>query len=145
MSILARTIIALVTRRSGVRFEQATQNPGAAQRQLLQQIMTRNRDTDYGRAYKFSAIQTVDDYRQNVPVVGYEAIRHYIDRVTQGETNVLTAEAPLLFAQTSGTTGDPKYIPVTSTCRKGGGMKVWMHYARLAHPRAAWSSKRCRG
>jgi GH3 auxin-responsive promoter len=136
MSILARTIIALVTRRSGKRFEQATQDPVATQQQLLRQIMSQNRDTEYGRAYKFAAIQTLDDFRQNVPVVGYEAISHYIDRVTQGETNVLTAEAPLLFAQTSGTTGDPKYIPVTPTCRKGGGMKVWMHYARLAHPRA---------
>ena len=136
MSILARTIIALVTRRSGKRFEQATKDPVATQQQLLRQIMSQNRDTEYGRAYKFAAIQTIDDYRQNVPVVGYEAISHYIDRVTQGETNVLTAEAPLLFAQTSGTTGDPKYIPVTPTCRKGGGMKVWMHYARLAHPRA---------
>lgn len=98
--------------------------------------MTKNRETDYGRAYKFAAIQTIDDYRQNIPVIGYEAISHYIDRVTQGETNVLTAETPLLFAQTSGTTGAPKYIPVTNTCRKGGGMKVWMHYARIAHPQA---------
>ena len=136
MSILARTIIALVTRRSGKRFEQATKDPVATQQQLLRQIMSQNQDTEYGRAYKFAAIKTLDDYRQNVPVVGYEAINHYIDRVTLGETNVLTAEAPLLFAQTSGTTGDPKYIPVTPTCRKGGGMKVWMHYARLAHPRA---------
>jgi len=136
MSILARTIIALVTRRSGKRFEQATQDPVATQQQLLRKIISQNRDTEYGRAYKFAAIQTLDDFRQNVPVVGYEAISHYIDRVTLGETNVLTAEAPLLFAQTSGTTGDPKYIPVTPTCRKGGGMKVWMHYARLAHPRA---------
>lgn len=136
MSILARTIIALVTRRSGKRFEQATKDPVATQQQLLRQIISQNRDTEYGRAYKFATIQTLDDFRQNVPVVGYEAISHYIDRVTQGETNVLTAEAPLLFAQTSGTTGDPKYIPVTPTCRKGGGMKVWMHYARLAHPRA---------
>ncbi|MEZ4483270.1 MAG: GH3 auxin-responsive promoter family protein [Syntrophotaleaceae bacterium] len=136
MSILARTIIALVTRRSGKRFEQATKDPVATQQQLLQKIISQNRDTVYGRAYKFAAIQTLEDFRQNVPVVGYEAISHYIDRVTLGETNVLTAEAPLLFAQTSGTTGDPKYIPVTPTCRKGGGMKVWMHYARLAHPQA---------
>lgn len=136
MTLLARSIIALVTRRAGRRFEQATQNPVEAQRQLLRQVVGRNRDTVYGRAYKFAGIQTLEDYRQQVPVVGYEAIRHYIDRVTRGETNVLTAEAPLLFAQTSGTTGDPKYIPVTPTCRKGGGMKVWLHYARLAHPQA---------
>ncbi len=34
---------------------------------------------------------------------------------------MLTAEDPVLFAQTSGTTGRPKYIPVTATCRKDGG------------------------
>ena len=134
MPLLAQSIIALVARRAGRRFEQATQNPVETQRQLLRQIVAQNRDTAYGRAYNFAEIQTLDDYRRQVPFVGYEAIRPYIDRVTRGETNVLTAETPVLFAQTSGTTGDPKYIPVTPTCRKGGGMTVWMHYARKDHP-----------
>ncbi len=136
MPLLAQAIIALATRRAGQRFEQATRNPVETQQQLLEQILSRNRDTEYGRVCKFAAIRTLEEYRRHVPVVGYEAIRHYIDRVTRGETNVLTSENPVLFAQTSGTTGDPKYIPVTPTCRKGGGMTVWMHYARLAHPRA---------
>ena len=37
-----------------------------------------------------------------------------MQRVVAGEHNIFTAEAPVMFAQTSGTTGDPKYIPVTS-------------------------------
>ncbi len=67
-------------------------------------------------------------------MVDYEDIRERIDRVTRGEKGVLTAEDPVLFAQTSGTTGTPKYIPVTPTCQQGGGMTTWLHYARRDHP-----------
>ncbi len=134
MALLAQSIIALVARRAGIRFEKASRDPVAAQQQLLRQIMSRNKDTEYGRTYGFASVRSFDDYRRSVPVVEYEAIRFHIDRVTRGETNVLTAENPVLFAQTSGTTGNPKFIPVTPTCRKGGGMKVWMHYARQDHP-----------
>ena len=58
----------------------------------------------------------------------YEAIRPRIDRMTAGSSNVLTAEDPVLFAQTSGTTGQPKFIPVTPTCRSGRsrGPSSWM-------------------
>jgi hypothetical protein len=40
----------------------------------------------------------------------------------------------VLFAQTSGTTGDPKYIPVTPTCQKAGVTPTWLHFARADHP-----------
>ena len=43
----------------------------------------------------------------------YETLTPYIDRVFAGEQNVLTADDPLMFATTSGTTGRAKYIPVT--------------------------------
>ena len=31
--------------------------------------------------------------------------------------DIFTAENPIMFAQTSGTTGKPKFIPVTPTCQ----------------------------
>jgi hypothetical protein len=50
-----------------------------------------------------------------VPVSDYAALEPYIDRARAGQVDVLTAEAPLMYAMTSGTTGRPKYIPVTRT------------------------------
>ncbi|MCP5532803.1 MAG: GH3 auxin-responsive promoter family protein [Akkermansiaceae bacterium] len=132
---LAATLIALKARLGARPFQKALKDPVAAQHRLLRAILERNKDTEYGRAYQFGSIRSLGDYQGNVPVISYEDIRARIDRMTHGEANILTAEQPILFAQTSGTTGDPKYIPVTPTCRKGGGTTVWLHYARTDHPK----------
>lgn len=134
MSGVANVFIAYAARRAAAPFERAVADTRAAQNALLAERMRRNRDTDYGREYGFAEIRSLDDYAKRVPVVDYEDLRPRIDRITRGEKNVLTAEDPVLFAQTSGTTGKPKFIPVTPTCRKAGGLTVWLHYARHDHP-----------
>jgi len=131
---LAATLIALKARRCALPFIKAVGDPAAAQRDLLETILMRNRDTEYGRRYHFPALRDLADYQHAVPVVDYEGIRSEIDRMTRGEPNVLTAEAPVMFAQTSGTTGVPKFIPVTPTCQKQGGTGTWLHFARRDHP-----------
>jgi hypothetical protein len=50
-----------------------------------------------------------------VPVQHYEMLRPYIDRQRRTGEAALTAEAPIFYAQTSGTTGTPKYVPITRT------------------------------
>jgi hypothetical protein len=40
-------------------------------------------------------------------------LKSYIDRVVNGEPNVLWKGKPLYFAKTSGTTSGAKYIPLT--------------------------------
>ncbi len=135
MSWIASSLIALKARASAGPFIRALKDPAAAQRRLLGEILERNRDTEYGRAYEFARLKSPEDYRGNVPIIDYEDIRDRIERMTRGEENILTAEQPVLFAQTSGTTGTPKYIPVTPTCQKGGGTSTWLHFARRDHPR----------
>jgi len=137
MSRLASLLIRLAARSAARRFEAVTRDPAAAQQQLLRQILERNRDTEYGREYGFGAIRNLDDWRRAVPPVDYEAIRGRVERVTRGEPNVLTAESPVMFARSSGTTGEPKFIPVTPTCRgrdHAGTMRVWLHHAVGRHP-----------
>ena len=134
MAWLASTLIKLAARKSAGPFKAAAANPAEAQRKLLLNMMERNKDTVYGREHGFADVKTFEDYRKSVPIVEYDGIAGYIDRVTAGESNVLTAETPILFAQTSGTTGKPKFIPVTPTCRSGGGMTTWLHFATKDHP-----------
>jgi hypothetical protein len=131
---LAATLIALKARHCARPFLKAVGDPAVAQRELLETILRRNRDTEYGRRHRFPSIRDLEDYQREVPVVDYEAIRPEIDRMTRGEPNVLTAEAPVMFAQTSGTTGVPKFIPVTPTCQKQGGTGIWLYFARRDHP-----------
>ena len=61
----------------------------------------------------FARIRTFDDYRKAVPIRDYAGLEPWIARAAVGESNVLTAEDPVLFFMSSGTTGDSKKIPVT--------------------------------
>lgn len=83
------------------------------QNRALAQLVGDNVATEFGREHHFQNIRTVADYRKAVPIRDYAALEPWLTRVAQGESNVLTAEDPLLFFMSSGTTGGNKYIPVT--------------------------------
>ena len=108
------------------RFEGSTYDATATQRKKLLGIVRANRDTAYGKAHGFGSIEDVDDYQRNVPINTHESLTPYIDRMAAGEPNVLTAEAPLMFALTSGTTGKAKLIPVTPS-----GMAEYNHALQI--------------
>ncbi len=134
---LTRLLVKVAGRRAAQRFDQAARDPAAAQQQKLAEILEHNRDTEYGRQHGFGSIRTLDDYRKAVPVVTYEDIRPLMDRMTRGERNILTAETPVMFARTSGTSGDPKYIPVTPTCRSRDHqdqVRTWLYHSLADHP-----------
>ncbi len=52
-------------------------------------------------------------FRDQVPVRDYEALKPYVERIKQGEKDVLWPGLPKYFAKTSGTTSGVKYIPLT--------------------------------
>ena len=119
------------------RFERATLNPAKSQKKKLLYIIRKNKNTEYGKRYDFPSISTVSDFQKQVPVVKYEDIRDDIERVLAGEKNILTAESPILFNKTSGTTGKPKYIPVTPTCKNREHRQATMtllYHLALANP-----------
>ena len=96
--------------------------PAATQQEKLLQIVRRNRDTLYGREHDFEHIHTAEDFRARVPINSYDTLTPYIERMLRGERNILTADQPMMFATTSGTTGRSKLIRLrlvicTSTAR----------------------------
>ena len=103
---------------------------------------SRTASTAYGREHGFASIQTMAQWRRQVPVVDYEDLRPWVDRMARGEESVLTAEVPVLFARTSGTAGEPKLIPVTRTCRQDHAeqIRTWFFHAWSDHP-TIWSGK----
>jgi hypothetical protein len=134
---LAGFLISFTTRQSAKRFEKATQDPVGVQTQKLLGMVQKNADTEYGRRYGFSSIKAIKDYQQQVPVITYEDIKADMEKVVSGAKKVFTAEDPVMFAQTSGTTGDPKYVPVTPTCRgreHSDQMRTWTYHALKSHP-----------
>ena len=85
----------------------------AVQQKVLKKLVRKAKNTAFGRDHNFSDIKTYEDFKKNVPVRDYEALRPYVERVVAGEENVLWTKKPLYFAKTSGTTSGTKYIPLT--------------------------------
>lgn len=88
-------------------------NAVAEQERIFQQLIASGRQTAFGRDHDFAHIRTPKDYAKKVPIRDYEGLRPYVDRITQGETDVLWPGKPRYFAKTSGTTSGVKYIPLT--------------------------------
>lgn len=81
---------------------------------VLERILRRNRNTEYGRKHGFSRIRTPEEYREQVPIITYADIEPDIDRMAvKQQQNVLCADTVDNFMLTSGTSGKPKLIPST--------------------------------
>lgn len=83
------------------------------QNAILTSIVSQAKHTSFGEEHGFSNIASYQDFKSNVPVRDYEALKPYIERVKKGETNILWPGKPLYLAKTSGTTSGTKYIPIT--------------------------------
>lgn len=136
MGWLLPTVIRLRGYSVARKLDRAAERPLETQRSVLLDLIARNADTAFGRDHRFKLIRSETDYRRQVPIRDYEGIRPYVDRIIQGEDAVLTASAPRMLNTTSGTTGDPKYIPVTAeTLSNSGAFALqWLYRALKDHP-----------
>ncbi|MEM9364839.1 MAG: GH3 auxin-responsive promoter family protein [Planctomycetota bacterium] len=75
------------------------------------------RSTAFAKHFGLQSIGGVDDFRSIMPVTDYEDHRPFIDRVIEGDTSALFSRGTriLMYANTSGTTAQPKNLPVTET------------------------------
>jgi len=85
----------------------------ALQQKTFLELISKAKNTSFGRDHNFEQISTYDDFKKQVPIRDYEDLRPYIDRVTHGDENVLWPGKPAYLAKTSGTTSGVKYIPIT--------------------------------
>ena len=70
--------------------------------------------TTFGREHGFDKIKSHSDFTRQVPILNYETLYPYIQRILDGERDVLWPGRPVALASTSGTSMGPiKYIPVT--------------------------------
>ncbi len=88
-------------------------NPIETQEKVFKNLIDAAQYTAFGNDHHFDIIKTHQDFVKHIPVRDYEALRSYVDRVVEGESDVLWPGKPLYFAKTSGTTSGAKYIPLT--------------------------------
>ncbi|MEO7264798.1 MAG: GH3 auxin-responsive promoter family protein [Ferruginibacter sp.] len=113
MKILSPVISRLARMRLW-RIENWVNHPVAAQREVLQGLVSSAQYTVFGKKYNFNKLYTVKQFKQQVPIHEYPDLKPYIQRMMDGEENVLWNTPVKWFAKSSGTTSDKsKYIPVS--------------------------------
>jgi len=118
------------------KFLDTLSDPEAAQRAVLRRLLAKNASTAYGRDHGFADCTDYETFAARVPIVTYDALGPYIDRLIAREPGVLIADEVVYLATSSGTTARKKYIPIhrgfldeTSTW-----MALERYFLERAHP-----------
>jgi GH3 auxin-responsive promoter len=129
-------------RRTAHKFDAALANPEEAQRRLLMELLKQNQGCAFGRQYGFNSITTLREYQEHVPVVTYDDLAPWIERIKRGERGVLTSEPVLAFEKSSGSASAAKYIPYTRTLRRQfqAALAPWITDMHRAFPGIARGS-----
>lgn len=96
------------------RFLRCASDPQRAARRWLLRFLAKNRSSSYGRLHDYDRIDSIRQFQDRVPIVDYEVLRPWVDRIADGEPNVLTTAPVQIFERSSGTTGGDKLVPYTS-------------------------------
>lgn len=98
----------------------ANLTPKTASELTLRNILRYAKNTEYGKDHHFSEIlqaltheELLKRYHKYVTPGDYDNLRPYIERQKNGEQNVIVPGKPVMYATTSGTTNEPKWIPIT--------------------------------
>ena len=113
MSNFLLSLLSVTSQVAKARFEQQTKAVVATQTQFLQKVLKHHQDTVLGKEEKLNTIRTIDEFRSSVAVRPYADYEPYIQRMANGEANILTPDRATYFNTTSGSTGKQKLIPVT--------------------------------
>jgi len=96
-----------------LKMKRALQNPIKMQQAILAELLSKGRDTEWGKANGLSKVRTAKDFAK-LPVQDYESLKGYIKRMMEGEQNVLWPGQVVYFSKSSGTTSDKsKFLPVS--------------------------------
>lgn len=107
--------------------------PHEVQEEWFKKLIANAKETEWGKKFDYKSINTINEYKERVPVNDYEALKPYINRLRKGEQNILWNSEIKLFAKSSGTTSDKsKFIPVSQEaleeCHYKGGKDMLSIY-----------------
>lgn len=107
--------------------------PHDVQDEVFRNLISSARNTQWGKQYHYTEIFNQEQYKKRVPIQTYDSLKPYIERMMQGEQNVLWHSEIAWFAKSSGTTNDrSKFIPVSNEsleeCHFKGGKDMLSIY-----------------
>lgn len=123
------TFIRARIRRDARHFTNLLADCRATQRQTLARILELNAESFYSRRRGLTASTTVEQFRTLLPISDFETVREEIEQMKTGNVQSLLGPKNklLMFALSSGTTSQAKYIPITSQFLSDyrRGWQVW--------------------
>ncbi len=128
--------------------DKAAKNCAKAEEATLRSILEYAKGSEWGKAHNFDEIlsaKSADElfslYQKNVPPQDYEDLRPFIERHKNGEENILFPGKPMMYATTSGTTKEPKWIPITNEYYQNifsKMSKLWLYTFIMHRPKTFW-------
>ena len=109
LSLLSKPLAAYTARQTRFWSRNAVQ----MQNRIFEQLLHSGKNTLFGSNHWITSVKSYEAFREQIPIRDYETFRPYIDRIKNGEENVLWPGKPLYLSKTSGTTSGIKYIPIT--------------------------------
>ncbi len=112
MSIKSKIIYA-IAKLTQKRIEKESNLSLKNQKDLFESLIQKGSSTLFGKENGFEKIKNPKAFSTQIPIREYEDFRPYIDKIINGENDILWPGKPLYLAKTSGTTSGVKYIPIT--------------------------------
>ena len=110
--------------------------PVEIQHETIYKLLAKASNTEWGKKYDYSSINSVSEYQNRFPVQTYEDITPYVERLRKGEANLLWHDEIKWFAKSSGTTSTKsKFIPVSveslEECHYRAAKDIMIIYAMI--------------
>lgn len=94
--------------------------PAEVQNEVFEHLVSRAQKTAFGRKFNFKNIDSYEAFKKEVPLQEYSDLKPWVDRVMEGEQELLWPSETKWFAKSSGTTSSrSKLIPVTKESLEG--------------------------
>ena len=129
-----------------LRFRRALREPEVAQRERLRACLDQHGQTAFGRAHNLGSVRSYEEFARCVPLMDYETLEPWIERIGRGEPNVLTRDPVTRLVPTSGSSGARKLIPFTAGLQQefNTAIGAWLvdllrHAPGIAGGPAYWS------
>jgi hypothetical protein len=109
--------------------------PFEVQQETFMKLLSRGSYSEWGKQHGYDSIVSMEEFQRNVPLQTYEDIKPYVNRLREGENDLLWPGDIKWFAKSSGTTNDKsKFLPVSKEsfeeCHFRGGRDVLAFYLK---------------
>ena len=116
------------------------------QKKQLYSLLGTAQNREIEKLYRFKKIPDYKTFSEQVPLITYEELKPYVERMLKGENNLIWPSKVRWFAKSSGTTNDKsKFIPVSKEglyqCHYRGGTDCVVSYLNMNPDSRMFSGK----